>query len=120
VHDPTTGSGRLDSQRDKVIAGCGRFPQSDQLIEVNPAAARYNSELSAVMTPPSNFEKEILECKPPLTSLKGSAVGTGSKSMQTADEGTNSAKYLRLTPARTILGPRGFDLTFGLCLYRSP
>jgi hypothetical protein len=50
VHDPTTGSGWLDSQRDREIAGCGRLPKSDQLIEVSPAAARYNSELSAELT----------------------------------------------------------------------
>jgi hypothetical protein len=37
VHDPTSGSGRLDSQRDKEIAGCGRFPKSDQLIELPPS-----------------------------------------------------------------------------------
>jgi hypothetical protein len=49
VHDPTTGSGRFDSQRDKEIAGCGRFPNSDQLIEVRPAASFKASEGSICM-----------------------------------------------------------------------
>jgi hypothetical protein len=50
VHDPTSGSGRLDSQRDKEIAGCARFPKSDQLIEVSPAASFRGSTHAGIAT----------------------------------------------------------------------
>jgi hypothetical protein len=46
------------------------------------------------MTPPSTFEKEILERKPPLTRLKGSAVGTGAKAMQAVGEGAKRLECL--------------------------